>query len=133
MPQNIQDVPPAGNPFLYFRRRGYTRLCSVCPPDVPTNPTSGLGKIVARALAKGKGDPRGKAPARLWGDGLWTGYDWLGFQPTEQTLAQWHSWGASVGVLTGQGLVAIDGDVTDPLASPRVEEIILDVVGVRAP
>ena len=133
MPQNIQDVPPAGNPFLYFWRRGYTRLCSVCPPDVPTNPTSGLGKIVARALAKGKGDPRGKAPARLWGDGLWTGYDWLGFQPTEQTLAQWHSWGASVGVLTGQGLVAIDGDVTDPLASPRVEEIIFDVVGVRAP
>lgn len=133
MPENLQDVPSAGNPFRYFWRRGYLRLCSICPPGAATNPTSGLGKIVTRALAKGKGDPRGKAPARLWGDGLWTGYDWLGFRPTEQTLDQWHSWGASVGILTGQGIVAVDADVTDPEAAARVEEIIRDVLGVSAP
>ncbi len=89
---------------------GYRRLLPIAPPDAPLHPESALWRAASKGAAK---DPRGKAPAVMGADGLWRGMDLTRMEAEEQDLAAWEAWGASVGVRTGQSLVAVDLDCPD--------------------
>lgn len=100
-------VSPA-NPFEVLWRMGYTRLCPITPPGCPVHPES----TIARKIEKGI-DARGKAPGVLRGD-CWVGYPFLQRATRESDLEEWRSMGGGVGILTGEGLVAIDADCQRP-------------------
>lgn len=100
---------------------GYRRLCSVVPPNAPLHPESRLAKRAALGPDK---DPRGKAPGRCGHDGLWSGYNFVTYEPTRDDIETWALWGASVGMKMGQGLVAIDVDVPDADTARRIATIL---------
>ena len=96
------------NPFRLAYDLGYRRLVPILPPDAPVFERSSLNR----------GSAAGKAPAVRGVDGLWRGFDWTRHATTEAELDEWHSWGAGVGIKTGdQGdgtsLLAIDADVLE--------------------
>src|SRR5262245_8409525 len=92
------------NPFRRFHELGYTRLVSIAPPRCDAAPDSSLADR-KREL--------GKVPGRRHRDGLWRGYDWHKYQPTEADYDDWHEAGAGVGIKLGDGLIAVDIDCMD--------------------
>lgn len=94
------------NHFARLKGLGYNRLVSVTPPGCPVSEKSGFHRRVQAG-----DDARGKAPGVKWGDGSWSGYDWIAAgEPTDDDLERWHAWGAGVGVRLGDGLVFVDCD-----------------------
>jgi hypothetical protein len=98
-----------GNQFLRFHALGYTRLVPIIPPDAKISEKSSLYKRVGTHQ-----DARGKTPGVKNRDGLWSGFDWLPYECDEDDLGRWHRMGAGVGIKTGDGLVLIDADTTNP-------------------
>lgn len=101
------DAPP--NPFLTLWEMGYRRLTPITPPGCELWPES----TIARLIAAGKTDSRGKAPGVRRGD-KWVGYPFLDRAAREEDLEEWRAMGAGVGVLTGGGVVGIDADCLRP-------------------
>lgn len=88
---------------------GYTRLCPVIPPNAPISERSNLFKRIAAG-----DDARGKVPGIKWGDGTWSGFDFVNHESSEADLLRWHDMGAGTGIKTGsmggEALVFVDSD-----------------------
>jgi RecA-family ATPase len=118
MANTLPETPTANNPFRRFWDLGFHRLVPVIPPGVEIADKS---SIAARMRA-GE-DPRGKAPGIRHSDGRWAGLHFVAMESQEADLDTWFGMGASVGVKTGQGLIAIDIDTTDKLAATAIYEM----------
>lgn len=118
MANTLPETPTVNNPFRRFWDLGFHRLVPVIPPGVEIADKS---SIAARMRA-GE-DPRGKAPGIRHSDGRWAGLHFVAMESQEADLDSWFGMGASVGVKTGQGLVAIDIDTTDKLAATAIYEM----------
>lgn len=94
-----------GNAFAKLWALGYQRLVPITPPQCTLSERSSLFRRIEHG-----DDARGKAPGMRWSDGSWSGMDWIRLQAAELDLARWHSWGAGVGIRTGDGLALIDAD-----------------------
>lgn len=112
------------NPFKEMWDLGYRRLVPVIPPDAQLSERS---SIAARARA-GQ-DPRGKSPGVRREDGTWTGMQFVAMESREEDLDVWHAMGASVGVKTGQGLIAVDIDTKDRHAAERIYKLAAEHLG----
>lgn len=107
------------NAFLRFAALGYSRFVPIVPPDARIYERSTLN----RQLGLDK-DPRGKTPGLKNSAGEWYGFDFVHYESDDTDLTRWHAMGAGVGIKTGNGLVLIDADTTNPdLAKIIVDEI----------
>lgn len=107
---------PDAQRFWSWRNAGFTRTLPVVPRDAPLSDKSSL----ALRMNKGGKDARGKAPGVLRRDGTWQGMPFTTTESTDEDMDVWGSWGASIGVKTGRGLILIDADTRDE----RLAEII---------
>lgn len=117
------SVPPS-NPFRELWDLGYTRLVPVVPPGADLSEKSSLA-----ARARAGSDERGKAPGVKRADGLWTGLQFTGMESQEQDLDVWNGWGASVGIKTGDGLIALDIDTTNKDAARNLFQLAAQILG----
>lgn len=98
---------------------GYTRIVPVIPPDAEISENSTLYKRVNT-----RQDARGKLPGAKGRNGLWHSWDWTQHVTDPEDFARWDAMGAGAGIVTGDGLLAIDADtVLEPLA-----QIIRDLI-----
>lgn len=97
------------NPFQRFWDLGYKRLCPIIPPDAELDPKSKVAERMAKDPEK---DARGKAPG-VPGPHGWIGYDFVRNESTEFSVEKWFNDGANVGIKTGDGIIAVDIDVTN--------------------
>ena len=119
------------NPFTRLKSLGYARLIPIVPPNAPLSERSSLYR---RLHAKNPDDARGKTPGRKWPDGSWSGVDWIELpDPSPEDMALWHSWGAGVGIKTGDGLALIDADTWDEGRAKIIRDIIEDELGFLPP
>lgn len=130
----IQDVAPKHNitadqpnQFRTLWNLGYTRLVPVVPPDAELSERSSLA-----ARLRAGADSRGKAPGVRTKDGTWKGLQFVAMESTEADLDVWHEMGASTGVKTGEGLIAVDIDTADKTAAQRIYEIAAQTLGDAA-
>lgn len=114
----------ADNAFRRFWDLGYRRLVPVVPPDAEVSERSAMG----RRLAAGE-DPRGKAPGVRENDGVWRGFNFVAMESQESDLDTWNAWGASTGVKTGAGLIAVDIDTLDRRAAQTLYELAAQLLG----
>lgn len=112
------------NPFVAFWDHGYSRLVPVIPPGVDISPRSSLFKRLERGE-----DSRGKAPGARTADGTWRGIQFVAMESQRPDLDVWNAWGASVGVKTGQGLVALDIDTTDRATAKKLHALAIETLG----
>lgn len=105
---------------------GYHRLVPVVPPKAELHERSSLH---AR-LAAGD-DSRGKAPGILK-DGKWRGMNFVAMESHEEDLPRWGESGASVGIKTGDGLVALDIDTTDRASAEQLYTLAAEILGPAA-
>ncbi len=103
------------NPFRTFWDLGYERLVPVVPPGAELHPKS----TIAARLRAGE-DARGKVPGIRGEDDLWRGMRFVAIEAQEEDLGRWAAMGASVGVKTGQGLIAVDIDTTNRPAAEAI-------------
>jgi hypothetical protein len=120
----LHQLASTSNPIHNIWRLGYTKLCSILPPDADVSEHTTLHK---RLLA-GE-DPRGKAPGRKRRDGKWSGYDFTQEDPQESDLDAWIEWGAGCGIKCGDGLVAVDIDTRDRDAAKQIYELAQSILG----
>jgi hypothetical protein len=124
MPNTLPQSSDANNPFRRLWDLGFHRLVPVIPPGVEIADRS----AIAARMRAGE-DPRGKAPGIRHKDGRWGGMHFVAMESQEQDLDAWHAMGASVGVKTGQGLVAIDIDTTDRVAAELIYKLAQQHLG----
>lgn len=116
------------NIFLKLRDHGYTRLVPIIPPDAPVSERSSLYKRIGTPQ-----DGRGKTPGIKGFDGKWRGFDWIAHEPDASDFERWHAMGAGVGIRTGQRLMAIDADTTDPDLADAIQAIVERYAGPDVP
>lgn len=106
---------------------GYRRLVPVIPPGAELSPRSSLhGRLLA-----GK-DERGKTPGRRNADGLWSSFDWTAFECSAADVDRFDVMGCSIGMKTGDGLIGVDLDSTDPVAAEWLYQLALEMLGPGA-
>lgn len=115
----------AQNPtFIKFWLLGYRNLVPVVPPQAPLSPRSTL-----HTRMKAGKDPRGKAVGVKGDDGMWRGFNWLQAPAaTDADIAAWQAMGASVGIRTGGGLVALDIDSLDDDIAYQAVHLLMEMV-----
>lgn len=112
-----------GSAFRNLWDLGYDRLVPVVPVDAEVGSKGAL----RRRLEQGE-DPRGKAPGVRRGD-IWTGFNFVAMESQESDLDTWNSWGASTGIKTGHGLIAVDIDTLDRKAAQKLYELAAQTLG----
>lgn len=117
-------VQGADNHFEEMWALGYERLVPVVPPDAEVSEKSSLA-----ARIRAGADPRGKVPGVRRQDGTWTGMQFVAIEARHDDLAAWNAMGASVGVKTGQGLIAIDIDTRDKTAASEIFQLAGAILG----
>ena len=122
---NAHSPVQIGNdPWDFWWRLGYRWLTPIMPPECQLSPTSSIFK----KIAKGGKDDRGKAPGIRLNNGLWVGHDFTTCRPTLRQTEAWRDMGASIGIVLGEGLVAIDADCLEAehadLCSAEIESRI---------
>lgn len=118
------DISTTENPFLPFWDTGFKRLVPVVPPNAPVHEDS---RLAARVRA-GK-DPRGKVPGVRNADGNWHGIDFTKCEAVRQDLDRWNAMGASVGIKTGRGIIAVDIDTINSAAAKQIYDAALAMLG----
>lgn len=108
------------NPFRRFLDAGYSRLVSITPPNCDVSEKSSLFK---------RRKDLGKAPGVRGSDGLYRGYDWLKFEPTDEHYDAWHAAGAGVGLRTGNGIICVDIDSMDEKLADLCARTATEVLG----
>ena len=117
------------NPFRMFWDLGYTRLVTVVPPNAELSERSALS-----VRLKAGDDSRGKVPGRRGHDGKWYGLKaWQHEETDPDFFDQWFAWGASCGLVMGDGLVAVDIDTLDKAASKTIYEAAKRILGPASP
>lgn len=106
-------------PFRRLWDLGYRRLVPIVPPNAELSPHSSLSKRPAC---------RGKAVGELGPHG-WKGFNWHQHETTESDLARWARMGAGVGIRTGEGFLALDGDTLDPALATLASELAEEILG----
>lgn len=106
---------------------GYHRLVPVVPPKAELHERSSLH---ARLVVGD--DARGKAPGTRNSDGKWRGMNYVAMEAHEEDLPSWGETGASVGIKTGDGLVALDIDTTDRQAAEQLYTLAAEILGPAA-
>lgn len=119
---NAQD----SNQFALLWALGYRRLVPIVPPGAPLSEKSSLYK---RLHAKNPVDARGKTPGIRWGDGTWSGFDFVAHEAAEDDLHRWSAMGANVGIKTGRGLVLIDADTLNEDHARTILETLRSTMG----
>lgn len=115
----------AENPFRRFWELGYRHLVPVIPPGAPISERSSLHRRIAAG-----DDARGKTPGLRWGDGTWSGFDWVQHEMVEGDLERWAAMGAGVGIRTGfDGLVLIDADAPNPDHAAAIKSAVAEHFG----
>lgn len=115
------------NAFRNLWDLGYRRLLPIAPPDANVPADSRLTRS------------RGKAPAILCADGLWRSMrGWRDVEPSPDTLDNWASWGAGVGIALGPQedglhLYAIDADTLDGGLADTIRETLAGQQGTLPP
>lgn len=102
-------------PELYAR--GFTHLLPIIPPKANLAPSS---NVPSSAL--------GKVPGRKAPNGLWAGFAWASYVPTEQEVGRWAADGASTGIKTDY-FSALDIDCLDPVLAQVIAEYALARLG----
>ena len=115
----------AGMPRVRHDRVRWTG--EVIPPAAPISEHS----TIATRIRAGD-DSRGKAPGVRGHDGLWRGIQFVAMEAMEQDLDVWNAWGASAGVKTGDGLIAVDIDTTNTEAAQKIYELAAKTLGPAA-
>lgn len=103
---------------------GYQRVVPVIPPDAEVSPYSTLYKRVGT-----RQDARGKLPGTKGKHG-WASWDWTQHTTDPQDFDRWHAMGAGTGIVTGDGLLAIDADTTDEALAETIRDVVLAHIGV---
>lgn len=111
------------NPFLQFQALGYSRFVPILPPDADISENSSL----YRALNT-KADPRGKAVGVKGRNGKWHGFDWFPYESDDEDLLRWHRMGAGVGIKTGDGLILVDADTSNPQFAQIIHDDLAKIV-----
>lgn len=100
--------------FIDFFKLGY-RVLPIIPPDAPISPRSSLFKRVET-----KQDGRGKTPGVKGSDGKWHSFDWTKHEADERDCDRWQKMGAGIGIMTGNGLIAVDADTLDKILASNI-------------
>lgn len=103
---------------------GYARIVPVIPPDAQVSENSTLYKRVNT-----RQDARGKLPGVKGRNGLWHSWDWTQHVTDPDDFARWEAMGAGAGIVTGDGLLAIDADTTDEALAKTIRDAIKDHLG----
>lgn len=103
---------------------GYTRIVPVIPPDAQISENSTLYKRVGT-----RQDARGKLPGVKGRNGLWHSWDWTQHVTDPIDFPRWAEMGAGVGIVTGDGLIAIDADTTDEALAKIINEMVKEHLG----
>ena len=109
--------------FHRFYALGYPRIVPVIPPNAEVSPYSSLHSRVGT-----RQDPRGKLPGTKGKHG-WASWDWTQHQTDPADFDRWAAMGAGVGIVTGDGLLAIDADTTDEALAKAIRDIIKQHLG----
>lgn len=118
----MQDTTTSA--FARLWSLGYTRIVPVIPPDAQISENSTLYKRVNT-----RQDARGKLPGVKGRNGLWHSWDWTQHQTDEADFPRWHSMGAGVGIVTGEGLLAIDADTMDEALAKTIRDTVKEHLG----
>jgi hypothetical protein len=110
--------------FARLYALGYTRIVPVIPPDAEISENSTLHKRVGT-----RQDARGKLPGVKGRNGLWHSWDWTQHTTDPEDFTRWDSMGAGVGIITGDGLLAIDADTTDEALAKVIRDTIKEHLG----
>lgn len=110
--------------FAEVHDLGYTRIVPVIPPDAEISENSTLHKRVGT-----KQDARGKLPGVRASNGTWHSWDWTQHQTDPRDFPRWAEMGAGVGILTGQGLAAIDADTLHEDRAKAIRDILHAHIG----
>jgi hypothetical protein len=113
-------APPSA--FHRLWSLGYRRIVPVIPPGAEISPHSTLYKRVGT-----RQDARGKLPGTRGREGLWSSWDWTQHRADPEDFPRWAGMGAGAGIITGDGLLALDADTLNE----RLAEAIRDVVRQR--
>ncbi|WP_338341865.1 MULTISPECIES: AAA family ATPase [unclassified Shinella] len=111
------------NSFLRLAALGYKRLVPIIPPNAEISETSSLHRQIGKAT-----DPRGKAVGVKGRNGKWYGFDWLPHEANEDDYHRYHGMGAGVGIKTGNGLVLIDADTSNPDHAQIIYNALREIV-----
>ena len=103
---------------------GYTRLVPVIPPDAQVSENSTLYRRVGT-----RQDARGKLPGVRGRNGLWHSWDWTQHVTDPDDFDRWQAMGAGTGIVTGDGLIAIDADTTDEALARIIRDTIREHLG----
>ena len=104
--------------FTRLWAMGYTRIVPVIPPAAEVSPYSTLYKRVGT-----RQDARGKLPGTKGPHG-WASWDWTQHVTDPIDFARWDAMGAGAGIVTGDGLVAIDADTMDEALAQVTRDVI---------
>ena len=113
------NVQSPNDPWNLFWSLGYRRLVPIAPPGAPLAPNSGINPTTL-----------GKVPGVRTEDG-WTGLrGWLTRETTREDTERWRDMGCGIGVVCGDGLLAIDADTLNEEHAKIVAEIVEKHVGL---
>ena len=112
------NVLASNDPWTLFWSLGYRRIVPIAPPGVPLAPDSEINPTTL-----------GKVPGVRTEDG-WTGLKgWQTRETTREDTERWRDMGCGVGVVCGDGLLAIDADTLREDPAAIVAELVERHVG----
>ena len=113
------NVQSPNDPWNLFWSLGYRRLVPIAPPGAPLAPNSGINPTTL-----------GKVPGVRTEDG-WTGLrGWQTREATREDTERWRDMGCGIGVVCGDGLLAIDADTLNEEHAKVVADIVEKHVGL---
>ena len=113
------NVQSPNDPWNLFWSLGYRRLVPIAPPGAPLAPNSGINPTTL-----------GKVPGIRTEDG-WTGLrGWQTREAAREDTERWRDMGCGIGVVCGDGLLAIDADTLNEEHAKVVADIVEKHVGL---
>jgi hypothetical protein len=113
------NVQSPNDPWNLFWSLGYRRLVPIAPPGAPLAPNSGINPTTL-----------GKVPGIRTEDG-WTGLrGWQTREATREDTERWRDMGCGVGIVCGDGLLAIDADTLNEDHAATIANLVKKHIGL---